>query len=475
MQRKSFVAISFGQQKLQVVKLNSQKTKVEKFAGVDLPQGLIADYKVVNIEGLATVIKNVWRELKLSEKTVGLVVPEFSTFVKPITLPKIELSELDEAVRWQAQEFLPSGTTGMVMDWMIVSETPDKFNILTLAMKQEILAGYVDSVSLAGLFPLLVKTPAIILTALSGLEPIGKLIVFSNFGETILVVADGQKILGSSVIGIEEKADVPRVASQIIRHYRDIEVKKFYVGGGDISQAFAGELQKSLGRPVEVLKTNIHGLPPDQVQKYLIPVALAQAKSVGPSDEKTINLLPFNWVRKYENRRLSAQIWGLLTISACVVFLCLVLTASIYFYLGRQEASLTQENNARQEGTPKEITERVLEINESATKVLAISEVAKTPQEVINAILKAKPIEVTINHYELDLDTGKLILSGVAGPRESLVKFKEGLEENKDFSPINIPISSFEKEEDFEYKMSFIYIPASKKVGNTPKIPQNSN
>lgn len=473
MQRKSFVAISFSRQKLQVIKLNSQKTKVEKFATIDLPQGLISDYKVVNPQGLSVVIKNVWRQLGLREKTVGIVIPEFSTFIKPITLPKIEISELDEAVRWQAQEFLPSGASEMVMDWKIVGETPDKYHILTLAMKKEILAGYVDAVGLAGFFPLLVKTPAITLTTISGSEPIGKLIVFSNFGETVLVIADGQKILGSSVIRLEEKVDVAQTAKLIVKHYKEIDVKKVFVGGGDATQALAGALQKVLGKPVEILKTNIHGLPPDQVQKYLVPVALGQAKSVGPSDETTINLLPLNWVSKYENKRLKAQIWGLLTLSTLIILGCLFVTGGTYFYLGSQAAAIARENETKSAGLPKELTEKIVEINEASSNALLIEEISFTPQEVINAIIKVKPLDVSILQYKLDLDTGKINFGGIAATRESLIKFKEGLEGNKDFGLVTIPLSSFEKEVDLEYEASFTFLPAAKKltkkVTPTPK------
>jgi type IV pilus assembly protein PilM len=238
MQRKSFVVISFVHQKLQVVKLNSGKTRVEKFATVDLPSGLISDYQVTNSQGLSTVIKNLWHKLHLKEKSVGVVVPEFSSFIKPLELPRIENSELDEAVRWQAQEFLPSATSDMVMDWKLVKETPDKYYILTLAMKKVILAGYVDAVAEAGLFPLLVETPSLSLVRLTGKEAVGRLIVYSNLGETIFIVAQGEQSFGSSIIDIGEKVDLVETGSLIVKHYKEASVGKIFVGGGEGEEGF---------------------------------------------------------------------------------------------------------------------------------------------------------------------------------------------------------------------------------------------
>jgi len=473
MQRKSFVALSFTRQKLQVVKLNSGKTHVEKFASIDLPQGLISDFEVVNPQGLSVVIKNVWRELHLNEKTVGVVVPEFSSFVKPLELPKIDIAELDEAVRWQAQEFLPSGSSEMVMDWKIVGETPEKYHILTLAMKKAILAGYVDAVSTAGLFPLLVKTPSLTLNTLSGKDPSGKLIVYSNFGETILIVAHGEKILGSSVVSPEDNADVAQRAAAIVKHYKEVDVKRVFIGGAEATQAYALAIGKALAKPVEVLKTSVHGFPPDQIQKYLVTTSLAQASSVGPSDETTINLLPSSWVKRYEGKRLKSQIWGLLFLSTLIILGCLIVTGGAYFYLGGEASKISAQIEAKNTSVPPELTSKIEEVNTTSAKVLAISEVFKTPQEVINAILSVKPDEVTIVEYKLDLDTGKINFAGIAATRESLVKFKSGLEENPDFSAISIPISSFEKDIDLEYEVSLIFVPAAKKAGSTPRIPQN--
>lgn len=474
MQSKPFVALSFSPLKLQIIKLNSGKTRVEKFATVDLPQGLIVNYQVVNPAGLAEVIKNVWRQVGLREKTVGLTIPEFSSFVKPISLPKINISDLDEAVRWQAQEFLPTASSDMVMDWKIVGETADKYSILTVAMKKAILAGYVDAVEAAGLFPLLVKTPALTLTNLTMGEPLGKLIIYSNLGEIILVVAAGQKILGSSVVGGEEKVRVSTIAASIVRHYKEIEIKKIFIGGIDATQSLASEVSKVLGKPAEILKVNVGGVPSDQIQKYLIPVSLGMTKSVGPSDETTINLLPSKWVKRYENKRLKSQIWGLLTLSTLVMLGCLVFTGGTYFYLRSQVKVFARQIESGAQGAPKELTGKVEEINKTANTILAISEVAKTPQEVMNAILKVKPAEVSVVDYKLDLDTGKISFGGVAATREALVKFKDGLEENKDFGAVSIPISSFEAEVNLDYQISFTFLPASKKVGKTPKIPQKS-
>lgn len=475
MQRKSFVSISFTQKKLQVVKLNSGKTRAEKFATVDIPVGIISDYQVVNPQALAVLIKNVWKQLHLREKTVGIVIPEFSSFIKAVEIPKIDVSDLDEAVRWQSQDFLPSSSEEMVMDWRIVGQDLDKYYVLTLAMKKANLAGYVDAVSEAGLFPLLVETPSLSLIRLTPKDSGGKLIVYSNLGETILVVAQGEKILGSSVISQEDKVDIGQTAALIIRHYKEAGVAKIFAGGADLTQASLAELTKTLAKPVELIKVSIKGLPSEQVQKYLVPVSLGFEKSAGPSDESTINLLPQKWVKKYENQRLKLQIWGLLLISTLFILGCLAATGGTYIYLTSQIKVFEKENALKSDVISKELTNQIDQANLVAGKILVISDVSKHPQEVMNAITKAKPPEVTISEYNIDLDTGKSSFKGLALTREPLVKFKEALEANKDFSAVRIPLSSFEAETNLEFEVTFVYLPASKKIAPAPRATPATN
>ena len=82
MAAKSFVSIYFSPAKLQIVKLSANKKRVEKFATVDLPPGLVMDYGVGNPRPLSDVIKKTFASLGIREKSVGLVVPEFSSFIK---------------------------------------------------------------------------------------------------------------------------------------------------------------------------------------------------------------------------------------------------------------------------------------------------------------------------------------------------------------------------------------------------------
>ena len=179
MNNNSFVSLYFTSSKLLLLELNSSGKKAQVYAAVDLPEGVIQDHRVRDEKSLSDILKRVWQKLKIKEKSVGIVIPEFSTFTKSINLPKLERDELDEAVKWQAEEYIPLDPAGMSLDWKILSETEEGYRVLLVAVSQDLLNGYVSAVDSAGLIPLVVETPSMSLVRAVGEDVKSKLIIFA--------------------------------------------------------------------------------------------------------------------------------------------------------------------------------------------------------------------------------------------------------------------------------------------------------
>ena len=115
MLKKNFVSIVFSANKLQILKLNSSKKKVEKHLTIDIPDGLIVNHKVQDVDILAKLLGQVWKKAGIKEKTVGLVVPEFSTFIKTLNRgsnqgKSICLCSYDNHVRFDVSKLVNMGT-----------------------------------------------------------------------------------------------------------------------------------------------------------------------------------------------------------------------------------------------------------------------------------------------------------------------------------------------------------------------------
>ena len=197
-----------------------------------------------------------------------------------------------------------------------------------------------------------------------------------------------------------------------------------------------------------------------QFHEYLIPISLQLKDPVEPADEATVNLLPQDLVKKYENERLKSQIWSLTLIVTLIVWICFFTSLGAYIFLGQQVNAYKNNDLLRRISPEKAQTiSQIEEINIVSKKTLDIIKVSYSPQTVINAISEARLDGVTINKYNIDLEAGNIVLIGRAATRQTLIDFKRALEEYKDFSLVQMPITSFEKEADLEFSMTFKYLP----------------
>jgi len=455
--RKSFVSLVFSSTKLQVLLMDAAKKKVKVFASYDLPAGIIQNYRVSDAYKLSEFIKNTLKSLKINVKEVAIVVPEYSTYTKSLVLPKLPLKELDEAVRWQTQEVLPSGTAGMILDWEIVEEKEHEYLILVSAIQEEILTGYVDGVSSAGLFPLVVETPSLSITRAVDGDSTGKLIIYISAHETILVITVGERIVATSVASSASQNDIIQTARRMLNHYQNINIEKVRVGGASLAQSFLTALADGLGREIYGIKVDIEDMEPGQAQEYLVAISLQRKDTAVPESETTINLLPPTWAKHYESQARNIRVWTLSLIGSFIVWACFLMITIAYMLIVAEISDL--EKKAVQSTNPQmeEVFSQVEEINKTAESVNNISSQVVYPEEIINKIAAAKPSEIALTYYNINMEKGTIQLSGHAANRTVLVNFKSEVEAIDGFSQVDLPISSYINEQDFDFDMSVVY------------------
>ena len=416
---------------------------------------------------MAKILKGVWQKIKIGERSVGIVIPEFSTFTKLLNLPKINISELDEAVRWQAQDFLPENPINMVMDWKIVKTEEKNYQVLAIATNKDNLEGYISSCEKAGLFPLMVETPSLALARIAVSQSMGRVIIYKYWDEGVTVIADGEKILGSSVIIANDTSEILSTAKRIINHYKQVKVEKILIGGENIEESIPKLLGNELKIPVEIISPDIKGVKSQQeLQKYLIPISLQTKEPTEPSDEYSINLLPSELVKKYTLAKRRVQSWSLTLTITLFVWTSFLVSVGIYILFIQQISSLKQEreNPTSVAKQRQQLVDKVKEINTIATNILKIKDAQVSAQVVINQILALKPIGVVITDYKLDLDKGVLNLKGTALTRQDIVDLNQSLSTSNDFASINIPISSFEAENNINFGLSMNYVPVTSRL-----------
>lgn len=466
---KTLASIFFSGEKILIAELDSGKKNVKKVASIDLPNGVILKNKVADKQKLAEVLTSIWNKNSIRAKDVGLIIPEFSTFTKLITLPKLPIGELGEAVSWQAQEYLPTGTSDMVLDWKILGRSDTATEVLMVAVQKSILMDFADATVLAGLFPIAVETPSISIGKIINCEN-GYVALIVGAGEMLVVSGEKNKILSTSVAEKLKDNDVVASIAKIMKHYDKVSFKNIYIGGEAINNDFVQTLKNNLKVEVSVLNPSVKGLEPIDVQKYLIPISMLKKPVSEPLDPSTINLLPGSLVDKYQKQKNRTQVWSLTLTITVFVWVSFLVVLGTYMVITQQIATLKLYSQTYDQIIEERKTAEVQanRINKVVSDILNIKTATVFPESVLNKIFVAKPSGVALVSYDLDLDKGIIALRGTSVDRQSLVEFKENLEKVEDFGAVNIPISSFEEVVDLLFTINFIYIPLQQEP--TPSV-----
>lgn len=132
---------------------------IQQAASTDLPQGLMRDGEVENVDALARVIKDFWKQNDFG-KNVQLGVANQQIAVRSLDIPPIEdEQERAAAVRFQASEAVAMPLDEAVLDYQIIghsssTEGVGAMRVIVVAAREPMIMRLVDAIRAAGLRPL---------------------------------------------------------------------------------------------------------------------------------------------------------------------------------------------------------------------------------------------------------------------------------------------------------------------------------
>jgi type IV pilus assembly protein PilM len=129
--------------------------KIRSYAALDIPAGNIEDGKILNKEEVASFIREAIRlagPKKINTKKVICSIPESKAFLRIITVPKMEKSEVEEAIKWEMEANIPMPIEQVYFDWqMLPWEEKNKQSILTVAVSKDVVDESIEVLEKAGL------------------------------------------------------------------------------------------------------------------------------------------------------------------------------------------------------------------------------------------------------------------------------------------------------------------------------------
>ena len=126
------------------------------YGRVDVPMGAVAEGEIVDVQAVSAAIKELWRRSNVRGKDVSTGVSNQRVIVRLIDLPFMERTELQSAIQYQAQDYIPMAVDDSIIDFQIIGDymTPSDehmMEVLLVAAHREMIGNTVAAVEGAGL------------------------------------------------------------------------------------------------------------------------------------------------------------------------------------------------------------------------------------------------------------------------------------------------------------------------------------
>ncbi len=158
---KGIIGLDIGSKHIKVVQLNevSDGYQLERIGIVTLQPELIVDGSILDslrvVEAIKELITN--SDIKVKD-TVLSVSGHSSVITKRITLPLMTDEELDESIKFEAEQYIPFDIEDVDVDFQVLGRRTEEgqMDVLVIAVKKDKINDYVSVVKDAGLKPVIV-------------------------------------------------------------------------------------------------------------------------------------------------------------------------------------------------------------------------------------------------------------------------------------------------------------------------------
>ncbi|MBN1263271.1 MAG: type IV pilus assembly protein PilM [Candidatus Pacebacteria bacterium] len=260
-----FFGLDIGSHNLKLVQLKKQKDKFKVVAlGLaPTPKSLESEAES-DLVGVAEGIKRLITATKVSCQYVVSALPEDKVFTRVVEFPQMKEKELESALKWEAEQYVPIPLSEAVIDYQIITETgksktgqtSDKLEAFLVAAPKSLVNKYVRVMNLAGLKLVSLETEMVSLSrSLVMPSSVPTMIIDLGARATdIALVVNEQIVLTRSLSNAGETITRALVNALGLKANQAEEYKKAY--GVDESK-LEGKIRQAVGPVLDVVISEI--------------------------------------------------------------------------------------------------------------------------------------------------------------------------------------------------------------------------
>lgn len=212
--------IGFKTVKVMQIESSSHGHTATGYGAIEFDESAIENGVITNFDAIAKPIHELFSSGlngEISTRRVAISVPASRTFSRILSLPILAKKDIGEAVRLEAEQYIPVSINDLYIDYTIIHQDPKTISVLAVAVPKKIIDSYLRLCQILNLEPVVMETTT---------EATNRLFRFSDSHSIPTVLIDFGSI--STDISVYDKflAVTGTVG----------------VGGGDITAAIAEKL-----------------------------------------------------------------------------------------------------------------------------------------------------------------------------------------------------------------------------------------
>ncbi len=213
----------------QIERVRKGGYELKSLGAAAISPGAVDDGVLQDAEDVAAAIAELLKNLKISNKRVGLSISGYSVIVKKINIDIESEAAFEERLQQEAEQYIPFDIKEVYLDHQIIklskSET-ERSEVMLVAAKKEVVDRYLDMLQAMKLLPVLVDVDGFALeniwNTVGGSEKNVCLVDIGASKMSINIIAGGTSVLARDVAAGSDKIS-QEIAETLEIEYGDAE------------------------------------------------------------------------------------------------------------------------------------------------------------------------------------------------------------------------------------------------------------
>jgi len=252
-----FFGLDIGSHKIKIVQVQKNGDKYRLVAlgsASSTSKGILSDAES-DLTQLAIIIKKLYQETKIKTKNVVAALPQDQVFTQVITLPRLSESELNSALKWEAEQYIPIPLTEATVSHQIIGKVKEnakeKIEVLLAAAPNRLIDKMVKVLKASGLNLVSLETEILAIARSLVVNPEAVMVIDFGAKATDIAVVENKQVIFTRSIATAGEALTRAVASGLGLQPAQAEAyKKAY--GAD-PQRLEGKTLEAIAPIIEVI------------------------------------------------------------------------------------------------------------------------------------------------------------------------------------------------------------------------------